>query len=51
MSSVPGHHSAYRREALLALDDELDASLVAGEPLLAKLRSAVIVSCSSRKLS
>ncbi|HLF30779.1 MAG TPA: hypothetical protein VI566_07085 [Xanthomonadales bacterium] len=39
MSSVPGHHSAYRREALLALGDELDASLVAGEHLLVALRN------------
>jgi hypothetical protein len=38
MSSVPGHHSAYHREALLALGDELDASLVAGAQLLVALR-------------
>lgn len=29
-ADVPGHNSAYRREALLALGDDLDASLEAG---------------------
>lgn len=38
MSSVPGHHSAYRRAALLEFGDELEALLVAGEHLLAALR-------------
>ncbi len=39
MESVPGHHSAYRREALLDLGDTLAASLVASEILLGELRA------------
>lgn len=38
MASVAGHHSLFRREALLALGEELEGWLVAGEPLLGELR-------------
>ena len=39
MASVPGHNSAYRRSALLALGSELYDRLDAGPPLQDALRS------------
>lgn len=39
MNSAPGHHSVYRREALLGLGNDLASLLVAGEQLLVTLRS------------